>query len=124
MNDSSTFAPAAVDDWLDAALRAQRAQAIADDGFAARVMAALPAPIAAKAPSWRRPVVMAMWTPAIVGIAFSLPGAMEDAVRGVYRVLTAYPVSIPELAIVLAAAAVVTWTAAGYAVKSRLAAEA
>ena len=43
--------------------------------------------------------------------------------RDAYRICTAYPVSLPQLAIALGAAALVMWTVTGYAVRSSLAVE-
>ena len=56
-----------VDDWLDAALRAEaadhRGDYLADGGFTARVMADLPAP--ATPPAWRKRAVMGIWAAAM-----------------------------------------------------------
>lgn len=111
------------DDWLDAMLRDARPAAIADGGFAARVMAALPAAVVAAAPAWRKPVVLALWTFALIGIALSMPGALLDVSRDAYRVFTAYPVSIPQLAVAVLLAAMAMWTATGMALRSQLAGE-
>jgi len=110
-------------DRLDAALHAQRPPAVADDGFSARVMAALPPAALAWAPSWRKPAVVTLWALAIAGIALSLPEVVQLLVRDAYRLFTAYPVSVPQLAFAIGAAAVVTWTATGYAVRSGFAVE-
>ena len=64
MNDDRTLdSPAAGDDWLDRLLADDASEHrdlyVADDGFTARVMAALPAPVTA--PAWRKPVVVALW---------------------------------------------------------------
>jgi hypothetical protein len=107
-------------DWIDARLRAARPAPIADDGFAARVMAALP-PVAALAPAWRKPVVGMLWAAAALGAAVSLPGAALDVVREGYRLFTAYPVSVPGLALVLGGGAALLWTVAGYALRDELA---
>ncbi len=120
MNDAYTREAAPGDDWLDTALRAARPPALADDGFTARVMAALPPVIAASMPAWRKPAVATLWTLAAAGIAISLPGVAFDVVRDAYRVFTAYPVSTAQLAFAVAAAATVMWTAAGYAVKNNV----
>ena len=107
-------------DWLDAALRAHRPPSLADDGFAARVMAALPPPLAAAAPAWRQPVVVLLWVLSAIGIALSLPDAALDLVRETYRVFTAVPVSVPQLAFAVVALAAVTWSAAAYALRREL----
>lgn len=111
------------DDGLDAALRAQRPQPVVDDGFTARVMAALPPLAIALVPAWRKPAVAVLWTFAIIGIALSLPGVTQDLVREAFRVYTAYPVSLPQLAFAVGAAAIAMWTATGYAVRTSLAVE-
>ena len=71
MNDDRTLdSPAAGDDWLDRLLADDASEHrdlyVADDGFTARVMAALPAPVTA--PAWRKPVVVALWGVAAVGV--------------------------------------------------------
>ena len=108
-------------DWLDAALRAHRPLPLADDGFSARVMAALPPAVAAAVPAWRRPVVALLWLVAAIGIALSLPNVTLDVVREAYRVFTAVPVSVPQLAVAVVALAAVTWSLAAYAVRRELA---
>lgn len=113
------------DDWLDAMLRNARPDpaSIADGGFAARVMAALPAAVVAAVPAWRKPVVAALWTFALVGIALSMPGVVLDVSRDAYRLFTAYPVSVAQLAVAVVLAAMVMWTATGMALQSQLAGE-
>ncbi len=108
------------DDWLDAALAAdarEHGSAYLDDqGFTARVMAALPAPVAV--PRWRRPALVALWSAAAVGTATALPGVALDVGREAFRLLAAQPVSLPQIAAVLAALGVVTWSAAAWALRS------
>lgn len=112
------------EDWLDHALRASRATAPDDDGFTLRVMAALPAveTAASPAPAWRAPVVSLLWILALIGAAISLPGVMQDVARGAYRIVTAYPVSVGELALAVAAAALIVWTGTALALRRQLAA--
>jgi hypothetical protein len=97
MSDRS--ADALNDDWLDAALvadgREHRDRYLADDGFTARVAAALPPPDTV--PAWRRPALIALWTAAGVGAAMALPGALTDVAREVYRVVGGHPVAPSEL---------------------------
>ena len=80
MNDRTDHATDADDDWLDAVLRADgrehRAAYLDDDGFTARVMAALPAP--ATLPAWRKPALTRSGPAAGIGIAFALPAAVVD----------------------------------------------
>ncbi len=124
MNEiTSASATMPEDDWLDAALREQHLQSIDDNGFTARVMSTLPPIAAAIAPSWRKPAVAALWTLAVIGIALSLPAVMQDLAREAYRVFTAYPVSLPQLAFAIVAAAIAMWAVTGYAVKTGLAAD-
>ncbi|HEV8500210.1 MAG TPA: hypothetical protein VGR63_01440 [Casimicrobiaceae bacterium] len=120
MADTGSANDPAGGDWLDVALRAHRLPPLADDGFAARVMAALPPPVAAVAPAWRQPVVALLWVLSAIGIALSLPNAALDVVREAYRVFTAIPVSVPQLAFAVVALAAVTWSVAAYAVRREL----
>jgi len=108
---------AATADWLDQML-AEDAQDhagsyIADDGFTARVMGTLPAPIVA--PAWRKPAVTALWGVAAVGLAFALPGAAVDVAREMFRLFSAKPFALSEIAAVLALAGLGTWSTAYYA---------
>jgi len=106
------------DDWLDAALAADAREHgtsyLDDRGFAARVMAALPPPV----PRWRKPALVALWSAAALGTAAALPGAALDVGREAFRLLAAQPVSLPQIAAVLAAIGVVTWSAAAWALRS------
>ena len=98
------------DDWLDRALRANRAEDyIPDDGFSARVMAALPAP--ATLPAWRKHVLALLWAVAGIAIAFSLPGVVTEVARGVFRLVSASPVSLSGMVMAVVAMTIVTWTA-------------
>jgi hypothetical protein len=108
------------DDWLDAALAADAREYgtsyLDDRGFSARVMAALPAPVAE--PRWRKPALVALWSAAALGTAVALPGAALDVGREAFRLLAAQPVSLPQIAAVLAAIGVATWSAAAWALRS------
>jgi hypothetical protein len=108
------------DDWLDAALAAdarEHGSSYLDDrGFTARVMAALPAPVAE--PRWRKPALVALWGAAAIGIATALPGVALDVSREAFRLLAAQPVSLAQIAAVLAAVGVATWSAAAWALRS------
>jgi hypothetical protein len=107
------------DDWLDRALaesgRAHRAVYIADNGFAARVAAALPAPAAI--PAWRRPAVAMLWAIAAGGVAVALPGAVVDAAREVLRLMDGIPVSLAGIATGVVVLGAATWTAAAVALR-------
>ncbi|MBK7744825.1 MAG: hypothetical protein IPI40_14790 [Betaproteobacteria bacterium] len=80
MNDAPA-APRTDDDWLDAALRAagrdHRDLYVADDGFTARVVAALPAP--ETVPAWRKPALIALC--ALTGVGAALPANWPSASR-------------------------------------------
>ena len=106
-------AQAADDDWVDALLRtdarAHRETYIDDDGFALRVMAALPAP--ATLPKWRRPALTALWASAGLGIALALPGTVVDMAHDVLRVLS-QPVSFTGIAAGVVVLGAATWAAA------------
>jgi hypothetical protein len=108
------------DDWLDAALvadaREHGSSYIDDRGFTARVMAALPAPQAV--PRWRKPALVALWGIAAVGTAAALPGVALDVSREAFRLLAAQPVSLGQIAAVLAALGAATWSAAAWALRS------
>jgi hypothetical protein len=108
------------DDWLDAALAADArehgASYLDDQGFTARVMAALPASVAV--PRWRKPALVALWSAAALGTAAALPGVALDVGREAFRLLAAQPVSLPQIAVALAAIGVVTWSAAAWALRS------
>jgi hypothetical protein len=107
-------------DWLDGLLvadaREYRAVHIADDGFAARVMQALPTSFAL--PAWRKPALVSLWTLATVGLAVTLPGAALDVAREAYRLLAAHPVSLSGMVGAVACAGVLAWTAAAYALRT------
>jgi len=101
-------------DWLDHILSADD-DYIADDGFTARVMSALPAPVAL--PKWRKPAVAAVWGVAAVGLAVAAPGAMVDVGREAYRLLATVPVSIAGLATAMLAVVAATGAAAAYTLR-------
>jgi hypothetical protein len=113
-------------DWLDRLLaddaRTHRDAYVADDGFSARVMLALPAPIAPIAlPAWRKPVVLALWSVAAAGIAMAMPSAMLDVGREAYRLLAAQPVSLSGIAGAVVAMIAATAGAAAYSLRDHIA---
>ena len=115
MNDIDVQGNAAAPaDWLDRLLadsaRDYTDAYIADDGFTARIMHALPAPDIP--PAWRKPAVMALWGAAAVGVAFALPGAAFDVAREAFRLFAAKPFALSEIAAVLVVAGLGTWTTA------------
>jgi hypothetical protein len=107
------------DDWLEGALRADAREHldayVADDGFTARVMNALPAPAV---PAWRKPAVLGMWIVAAAGAAVSVPDIAVDVGREAFRLLAAQPISLPQIGAALGALALATWAAAAYALRS------
>jgi hypothetical protein len=107
-------------DWLDGLLesdaRDERSAYIADEGFTARVMQALPAPLAL--PAWRKPAVVALWGVALAGISLALPAAALDVAREAYRLLGAHPVSLSGMVGALLFAGALSWSAAAYALRA------
>ena len=108
------------DDWLDQALiadgREYRADYLADDGFTARVMAAVPAP--AMLPAWRMPVLLLLWTSAAIGIAILLPGLASDIMRELLHLVGAYRISLSGIATGLVALGAAMWAAAAMVLRS------
>ncbi len=106
-------------DWLDRLLAADvvahRDAYVADDGFTARVMAQLPAPVLA--PAWRKPAIVALWGVAAAGLAMAAPGAVLDVAREAYRLLAAQPVSLSGMAGAAAAMIGLTWVAAAWSLR-------
>jgi hypothetical protein len=121
MNDDRTHdhPDAAGDDWLERLLAddaaALRDAYVVDDGFTARVMDALPAPVAA--PAWRKPVVIALWGVAAAGCAVAMPSAVLEVAREAYRFLVAQPLSLSGIAGAAAAMVGLTWAAAAYSLR-------
>jgi hypothetical protein len=106
-------------DWLEQALAADAAQHrdayIDDDGFTTRVMQVLPAPAAM--PRWRKPALVALWIVAALALLAALPGAALDVAREAFRLASARPFSLSEVAVVIVALACVTWVAAAFALR-------
>ena len=120
IDDAQDSAATPGDDWLDGLLNADaregRSSYIADQGFTARVMHALPVPLAL--PAWRRPAVVALWGIALAGISLALPGAALDVARDAYRLLGAHPVSLSGMAGAIIFAGALSWSAAAYALRT------
>ena len=108
------------DDWLEQLLvadgAASREEYVSDDGFAAKVMSALPAPIAL--PSWRKPALIALWSVAIAALAVAAPGVVLDVGRAAYRLLATQPVSLSGMAGAAAAMLALTGIAAAYMLRT------
>ena len=109
----------AADDWLERALAEDaarhRADHVDDAGFASRVMAALPAPLAA--PRWRKPVEWALWGVAGTAIAASLPGLATDVAREMFRILASQPISLPAVAAAALAIGAATFGGAAFVLR-------
>jgi di/tricarboxylate transporter len=107
------------DDWLDDVLRSdgqsRRIDSIVDDGFTARVAAALPPP--ATPPAWRKPALAGLWAAAGIGTALALPGALSDVAREVFRMLGSHPVGIADVAAGVAAWGAATVAATAWALR-------
>lgn len=101
------------DAWLDDLLRADAAAHrhgyIADDGFTARVAAALPAP--ATLPRWRRPALFGLWAAGGIGAAWAAPGAMLGVARELIRVFGGQPVAPTDVAAGIAMVAIAAFAA-------------
>ena len=121
MNDSPRSRSDVGDDWLDSLLRAdgreRRTDYLDDDGFTARVMAALPASPAAM-PAWRKPALAGLWAVAGIGIAFALPGTVTDVAHEVVRAIFAQRLSVGGLGAAFVALVATAWTAALVALRS------
>jgi len=112
--------PDSASDWLDRLLVADgattRDEYIGDDGFTAKVIAALPVPIALQ-PSWRRPAIVALWGVAAAALAVAMPGAIVDVGREAYRLLATQPVSLSGIAGAVVAMLVLTGAGAAYTLR-------
>ena len=120
MSDRPLESGLPADDWLERALASdarEHAQAyIADAGFTARVMHALPPPLTL--PAWRRWIVFALWVVAAIGFALALPAAATEVARGLFRLLAGHSFSLSEIAAALSLAVIAMWTATAVALRS------
>ena len=118
MNDRP-LSLSADDDWLDAVLRADgrehRAAYLDDNGFTARLMSALPAPVTL--PAWRKPALTALWAAAGTGIAVALPSAVVNFAHEILRMIVGQPVSMTGIAAGVVALGAATWGAAAVALR-------
>ncbi len=119
MSEHDDTALQATDAWLEQLLaddgRDHRAGYLADDGFTARVAAALPAPLAV--PAWRKPVVALLWAVAAVAVALALPEALADAASAIVRLLGHQRISLANVALGLAVLGAASWASAVYALR-------
>jgi len=107
------------DDWLERTLRSgaadQGAQYLADDGFAARVLARLPPPAAL--PAWRRPAVILLWLVAAAAAVAALPDLAYDLFRRLVAAVVVVPLTLSRIMIALAVLAALAWSAIVYAMR-------
>ena len=75
-----------------------------------------PAPLTL--PTWRKPVVLALWGVAAAGIALAVPSAVLDVGREAYRLLAAQPVSLSGIAGAVVAMFALTSAAAAYTLRA------
>jgi len=101
------------DDWLEQVLRADArehgAAYLPDDGFTARVIERLPRPAAL--PSWRRPVLIALWSIVAVAVIAALPIWFEDVFRGIVTLFIGQRIRLADFGVLLALLGAITWSA-------------
>jgi len=101
------------DDWLEQVLRADAREHAAtylpDDGFTARVVGRLPRPAAL--PSWRRPVIIALWSIVAIAVIAALPIWFEDVFRGIVTLFIGQRIRVSDIATLLALLGAITWGA-------------
>ena len=109
------------DDWLERLLvddaHESRAAHVDDAGFTARVMGALPAPLALAFPRWRKPLEWALWGIAGTAIAATLPSMATDVAREMFRLIAAQPISPAHVLAVLAAMGAATFGGAAFVLR-------
>lgn len=115
-NDDDRFDDDALERLLADDARALRAGHVDDAGFTARVMAALPAPVAL--PRWRKPVEWVLAGSAGLAIAASLPAAVHELAREMFRLLATQSISLPAVGAALGALGVGTFAAAAWFLKT------
>ncbi len=118
MNEQNVTAAIADDDWLDRALadagREHRAAYLDDDGFTARVAAALPAP--ATLPAWRKPASRCCGRPRRRASRSRCP-ARSIVGYDAMRLLASRPVTLGNILTGMVALGVATWAAAAIALR-------
>jgi len=105
------------DDWLESLLRAHSREQdyVADDGFTARVSAALPA--AAGPPAWRRPALAALWGIAGVGLVAALPGTAAQLAYSALDLIAGHRFSLTDAFAALLIMAAASWAGSLYALR-------
>jgi len=101
------------DDWLEQVLRTDArehaASYLPDDGFTARVVERLPQPAAL--PSWRRPILIALWSLVAVAVIAALPMWFEDVFRGIVTLFIGQRIRLADFALLLTLLGGITWSA-------------
>ncbi len=113
-------APQAADDaWLDDLLVAdgvaERAGYIEDVGFTARVIEALPSPVAL--PRWRRPFVAALWGGAVIALMMAMPTFFVELLGTADALFSLQPFSLANVGMALFAVLALAWGAAAYSLR-------
>ena len=107
------------DDWVEGLLRADAREHddeyLADEGFTARVMQAIPAPAAL--PAWRKPVLAGLWGLAGIGIAVALPGTAKDVAYDALHLLASYTFSVRDIAVLVLGIAAASWAGTLYTIR-------
>jgi len=106
-------------DWLDDVLRADahdRADYIGDDGFTARVMAALPA--GRWTPAWRKPLILAAWACVALAALIAVPGIADRLLRGIAALIFGHRLSVTDVGAVLAMLVIATWSGIFFAART------
>jgi len=106
------------DEWLEQALRGaahDHADYISDDGFTAKVMQALPAPVAL--PGWRRPALVALWGTAGVGAMATLPHLLPELTGSLLRLLSSQPITLTQIGTAVLALAAASWAGTLYTLR-------
>lgn len=107
------------DEWIESMLRADAhahdGDYLADDGFTARVMQALPASVTL--PAWRKPLLAGMWGAAGVGLAVVLPDTLRDAAQDVIRFVVTQHFSLRDIGVAVLAVAGASWAGTLYALR-------
>ena len=96
--------------------REHRDAYVDDDGFTARVMAALPAPLVA-APRWRKPVGGRCGASPGTAIAARCPAIATDVAREMFRLVAAQPISPMHVAAALVAMGAATFGGAAFVLR-------
>jgi hypothetical protein len=115
VNDAHTRA-ASGDDWMDDLLRSDAragSDYIGDDGFTAKVMAALPA--GRWSPAWRRPLIIAGWALVAIAALIAVPGIADSVVRGAAALVFGHRLGVADVGAAIAVLVIATWSGIVYA---------